>query len=118
MLKAKLNTIQSDLVFTISENSTNIDVFSDMYIFDWRPCLKSSNHRSSLVVREGSRGFYLRPRQNKVFKSGSRGFPPLALRITAIALRLVGQCQDNGPVKYWSKLVQETWICELSSLNN
>ena len=28
------------------------------------------------------------------------------------------QSQDNGLVKYWLKIVQETWICELSPLNN
>ena len=26
--------------------------------------------------------------------------------------------QHNGLVKYWLKLVQETWICELSPSNN
>ena len=35
-----------------------------------------------------------------------------------IALRLTRQCRDNGLVKYWSKKVQETWVCELSPLNN
>ena len=25
---------------------------------------------------------------------------------------------DNGLFKYWLKIVQETWICELSPLNN
>ena len=43
---------------------------------------------------------------------------PLALRIMGIELRLARQCQDNGLVKYWLKIVLETWICELSPLNN
>ena len=37
------------------------------------------------------------------FKTGSSDFPPLALRIMGIALRLARQCQDNGLVKYWLK---------------
>ena len=36
------------------------------------------------------------PRQTKVFKTGSSGFSPLALRIVGIAARLARQCQDNG----------------------
>ena len=28
------------------------------------------------------------------------------------------QCQVNGLVQYWLKVVQETWICELSPLTN
>ena len=44
---------------------------------------------------------------------------PLALGIMGMALRLASQCQDNGLVKYWfKKNVQETWIFELSPLNN
>ena len=43
---------------------------------------------------------------------------PSALRIMGIALRLARQCQDNGLVKYWFKIVKETLICELSPLNN
>ena len=53
----------------------------------------------------------------KVFKSGSCGFP-LPLWIMGIALRLVRQCQDNGLINCWLKIVQETGICELSPLNN
>ena len=34
-----------------------------------------------------------------------------------IALRQALQCQDNGLVKYWLEIVQETWICELPLLN-
>ena len=41
----------------------------------------------------------------------------LGLRIMGIALQLARQCQDNELVKYWLKIVQETWICELSLLN-
>ena len=40
------------------------------------------------------------------------------LRIMGTALQLAHQCQDNGLVKYWLKIVQETWIGELSPLNN
>ena len=35
-----------------------------------------------------------------------------------IALWLAYQGQDNGLAKYWLKIVKETWICELSPLNN
>ena len=35
-----------------------------------------------------------------------------------IAFPLTRLCQDNGLVKYWLKIVQETWICELLLLNN
>ena len=65
-----------------------------------------------------SRSTLPRPRQAKVLKTCSSGFPPLALRIMGVALRLARQCQDNRLVKYWLKIVQETWICEMSPLNN
>ena len=54
----------------------------------------------------------------KVFKTGSSGFPPSALRVMGTVLQLARQRQDDGMVKYWLKIVQETWICELSPLNN
>ena len=47
------------------------------------------------------RKFDPRPRQTKIFKTVSSGYPPLALRIMGIALRLAHQFQDNGLVKYW-----------------
>ena len=42
----------------------------------------------------------------------------LALRIMGIVLQLARQCWDNGLVKYWLQIAQETWIYELSPLNN
>ena len=87
-----------------------------------------SNRRGGLVVRApsswvGIRGSDPRPRQTKVFQTGSSGFtppppPPPALRIMGIALRLAHQWQDNGLFRYWLEVVQETWICELLPLNN
>ena len=41
-----------------------------------------------------------------------------SIRIMRIAPRLACQSQDNGLVKYWLKVVQETWIGELSPINN
>ena len=83
----------------------------------------SLNRGGDLEVREsasleGGHGFDFWPRQTIVFKTGSSGFPLLALRIMEISLRLVRQCQDNVLVKYWLKKVQEKWICELLPLNN
>ena len=81
----------------------------------------SKDRLGSLMVRAsasgaGGRGFDPQPRQTKVFKTGSSGFPSW---IMGIALRLARQCVDNGLVKYWlKKIVRETWICELSPLNN
>ena len=73
--------------------------------------------RSGLLVTASAswlvdRGFDPQPRQTKVFKTGSSGFPthPLTLGIMGIALRLARQCQDNELVNYWLKIVQETWI--------
>ena len=40
------------------------------------------------------------------------------LRIMRIILRLACQCQDNGLVKIWLEMDQETCICELSPVNN
>ena len=40
------------------------------------------------------------------------------LRIIGIALQLTSQFQNNELGKHWLKIVQETWICELSPLNN
>ena len=67
-----------------------------------------SHRRCGVVVRAsalwaGGGGFDGRPRQTKVCKTGSGGFPPLALRNMGIALRLARQCQDNRLVKYWLK---------------
>ena len=61
----------------------------------------------------GGRWFDPRQRQTKVFKTGSSGFPPWRSELW-IVLRLARQCQDNALVK----IVQETWNCELSPLNN
>ena len=55
------------------------------------------------------RGFNPWSRKIKVYKTGSNGFPsppPPALWIRGVALQLARQCQE------------ETWICELSPLNN
>ena len=51
----------------------------------------------------------------KYFKMVEVAFP-LGLWIMGIVLQLARQCQDNGLVKYWLKIVKETWICELSLL--
>ena len=76
--------------------------------------------RVSLVVRArvGGRGFDPRPRQTKIFKTRNHGFPPWRSGIMDIALRQAIQWQDNGLVKYWIEIAQETWICELSQFNN
>ena len=39
-------------------------------------------------------------------------------RIMGTALRLAHPCLDNGLVKHWLKIFDETWICKLSPLNN
>ena len=88
------------------------------------PGFKIIFHRHSrLVVRVSAsgavgHGFDPWPRLTKVFKAGSSGFSPLVLRIMGIALCLACQCKDNGMVKYWLKIVWETWICELLPSNN
>ena len=56
-----------------------------------------------------------RPKSSIKTGSACSGFPPW---IMGLALRHARQCQDNGLVKYWLKVDQETWICELSLLNN
>ena len=42
---------------------------------------------------------------------------PLGAQDYGVALQLARQRQDNGLVNYWLKIL-ETWICELSPLNN
>ena len=66
----------------------------------------------------GMSWFDPRSRPTKVSKTGGSGFLPWRPGLIGIAVRLARQCQDNGLVKYWLKAVQETWICELSPLNN
>ena len=78
---------------------------------------QSANCRGGLLLSKSALGFDPRPLQTKVIKSGGSDFP-LALRIMRMALRLSRQCQDNIMVKHWLNIVQETWICELSPLNN
>ena len=73
---------------------------------------------TDLHVLQMDPAFEPRQRQIKVCKTGGSGFPPLALRIMGLSLRLARQCQDNELVKYWLEIVQETWICKLSPLNN
>ena len=94
----------------------------------FRNVLYTASHRQwdrhgGLVVRAsaswaGCRGLDPRSRQTKVLKTGSSGFLPFLLRIMGKALPQARQCQDNGHVHYWLKIVQETWICELSLLDN
>ena len=61
--------------------------------------------------------------QKACFAGASKGvivweWVKLAVKIMGIALRLARQCQDNGLVKYRLRIVLETSICELSTLNN
>ena len=69
----------------------------------------------SVRLVSGGRRFESRPRQTKVFKLVVV-ISPLKLRIMGIALRLFRQCQDNGLIKFWLKLV--FWICEPTPLHN
>ena len=84
-----------------------------------RPPLWPSGYSVSLMSMRS--WFNPRLRQTKVFKTGSSGFLPWHSGLSShqgIALQLARQCQDSGLVKYWLKIVQETWICELLPLNN
>ena len=69
----------------------------------------------SVRLVSGGRRFESRPRQTKIFKLVVV-ISPLKLRIMGTALRLFRQCQANGLIKFWLKLV--FWICELSPLHN
>ena len=85
--------------------------------------VKKKNRRGGLAVGAsaswaGGCGFDPRPWLTKVFETGGSSFPPLALRIMGIALRLARHCHNNELVMYQVKTVQDTWICELSPLTN
>ena len=74
--------------------------------------MQKVDRHGGLVVRAsaswvGGCEFDPRPRQTNVFKTGSSGFPPWR---SGLAKRLARQCHDNELVKYWSKIVQKTWV--------
>ena len=90
----------------MGESNTAVSAYT-LYMHLQQYCFHPS---ICLVVRASppepeGRGFGGRPRQTKVFKTGSSGFPTplLALSIMGIALRLARQWQGNGLVKYWLK---------------
>ena len=58
------------------------------------------------------------PDRPKFLKTGGGDFPPWRSGIRDSTTTGPAGGRDNGLVKHWLKIVQETWICELSPLHN